>query len=109
MKPEDLVRELFERVHASDPGVRDLYAEDAVRVDRHGRRFEGRDAIGRFYQSIFPTSPPYPTLEHVYVNLPFVAALLRLPERDGIGGVYVDLFEIEGGEIRSLRVMFEPT
>ena len=108
MRPEDLVRTVFERVHASDPTVRDLYAEDAVRIDQTGRRYEGRVAIGEFYESLFPTSPPHPELEALFVNPPFVAALLRLPGREDSGGYYLDLFEIEDGAIRSLRVMFQP-
>jgi hypothetical protein len=105
ISPEELVRELFERVHASDPAVRDLYAQDAVRIDHHGQRFEGRDAIGQFYESLFPVSAPHPEIESLLVNPPFVAALMRLPEHHG-GARYVDLLEIADGEIRSLRVMF---
>jgi hypothetical protein len=106
LTPEETVRSVFERVHASDSTVADLYAEEAVRVDQHGRRFEGRSAIRRFYESIFPISTPYPTLECLFVNLPSVGALLRLPGVDGSASLYLDLFEVEDGLIRSLRVMF---
>jgi ketosteroid isomerase-like protein len=108
LEPEDLVRTVFERVHASDPTVGDLYAEDAVRIDQYGQRYEGRTAITRFYESIFPTSSPHPELECLFVNLPMVGALLRLPGRDGPGGLYLDLFEVREGLIRCLWVMFQP-
>jgi ketosteroid isomerase-like protein len=108
MSPEDVVRSVFERVHASDPSVGDLYAEDALRIDQHGQRFAGRAAITEFYKSIFPTSAPHPTLEALFVNLPVVGALLRLPGRDGNTGLYLDMFEVEDGLIRSLRVIFQP-
>lgn len=108
MGSEELVRQVFERVHASDPAVSDLYADDAVRIDQEGRRYEGRPAIAQFYESIMPTSPPHPVLEHIFVNPPFVGALLRLPERNGIARHYLDLFEVDNGAIRSLRVMFPP-
>jgi hypothetical protein len=104
---EEIVRSVFDRVHASDASVADLYAEDAVRIDQNGHRFVGREEIRRFYESIFPTSIPHPELEYLFVNPPFVGALLRLPVRAGASGSrYLDLFEVEAGLIRSLRVMF---
>ena len=106
MDPEQLVRTVFDRVHASDPSVRDLYATDAVRIDQHGTRYEGRAAIGDFYESIFPTPTPHPELEHLLVSPPMVAAILRLPGRNGPGSRYLDLFEVEGDQILSVRVMF---
>jgi predicted SnoaL-like aldol condensation-catalyzing enzyme len=108
VSPEDIVRSVFERVHASDPAVGDLYAEDAVRIDQYGQHYEGRAAITEFYASIFPTPEPHPELEAMFVNLPFVGALLRLPRHDGNAGLYLDLFEVEDGSIRSLWVMFQP-
>jgi len=106
MQPEDLVRLVRKRIHASDPSVRELFAQDAVRIDAQGKRYEGRDAIGRFYESIFPIPRPYAQLEHLFANPPFVAAQLRLPERDGASGeCYLDLFEVRDGAIHSVRVM----
>ena len=109
MDPEDLVRTVFERVHASDPAVGDLYAEDAIRVDQYGQRYEGRAAITGFYESIFPTSSPHPQLECLFVTPPLVGALLRLPGKDGTAGLYLDLFELKDGLIHSLWVMFQPS
>jgi len=109
LDPEDLVRAVFERVHASDPAVGELYAEDAVRLDQYGQRYEGRVAITQFYESIFPTSSPHPELECLFVNLPLVGALLRLPGKDGAAGLYLDLFEVKDGLISSLWVMFQPS
>jgi hypothetical protein len=109
LNPEEIVRAVFDRIHASDPSVADLFADDAVRVDQTGQRFEGRAAISAFYNSIFPTQAPHPHLEHVFVNLPYVVALLRRPGVDGYGARYIDLFEVDGALIRSIWVLFEPT
>jgi hypothetical protein len=105
MDAEEIVRAVFERVHASDPTVSDLYRDDAVRYGHDGRVQRGRAAIAEFYQSWFPARPPFPEIEDLLVNLPYVGALLRLPEREGQSRWCLDLFEIEGGAIRSLRVL----
>jgi hypothetical protein len=107
MSPQELVLEVFERVHASDPTVSDLYAEDATRTARDGRQ-EGRAAIARFYDSMFPTAPPYPQIDGVFATPPFVGVLLRLPEREGRVGRVLDLFEVRNGAIQSLWVCYEP-
>jgi hypothetical protein len=105
--PEEIVRAVFDRVHASNPTVSDLYAEDAVRYGHDGQVQHGRAAIAEFYESRFPTAPPYPELAGMFVQLPYVAVLLRFPEHDtSLGGV-IDLFEVDDGAIRSLRVLLE--
>jgi hypothetical protein len=109
MEAEEIVRAVFARVHASDPAVSDLYSSDAVRYGHDGRVQRGRAAIAEFYQSWFPARPPFPEIECLLVNLPYVGALLRLPEREGQPRWCLDLFEVEGGSIRSLRVMLEPS
>jgi hypothetical protein len=116
MTPEEVVRAVFDRVHASDPTVSDLYAENAMRVAHDGRQ-DGRAAIARFYERRFPMQPPFPEIDGVFANPPFVAVLLRLPEsngqesngpeRDGTRPRVLDLFEVEAGEIRSLHVLLE--
>jgi hypothetical protein len=105
MNAEEVVRAVFERVHASDPTVSDLYAEDAVRYGHDGLVQRGRTAIGEFYRAWFPSKPPYPEVESLLTSPPYIAALLRLPEREGRPGWCVDLFEVEDGEIRTLRVL----
>jgi hypothetical protein len=105
MEAEEVVRAVFERVHASDPTVSDLYAEDAVRYGHDGLVQRGRAAIAEFYQSRFPSQPPFPEIEGYVASPPYIAALLRLPERDGRPGWCVDLFEVENGAIRTLRVL----
>lgn len=105
MTDEEVVRAVFERVHASDPTVRDLYAEDAVRYGHDGLVQRGRAAIGEFYQAWFPSKPPHPEIECLLASPPYIAALLRLPEREGRRGWCVDLFEVEDGAIRTLRVL----
>jgi hypothetical protein len=109
VEAEELVRAVFDRVHASDPTVSDLYSSDAVRYGHDGRVQRGRPAIAEFYQSWFPARPPFPEIECLLANLPYVGALLRLPEREGRARWCLDLFEIEDGAICSLRVMLETT
>ncbi len=109
MTPEEIVREVLDRVHASDPTVGDLYAHDAVRYGHDGRVMHGRAEIAAFYESLFPTSAPHPELETLLVNPPFVAALIRLPGHEEPPVRYVDLFEIGDGEICSLRVLMPPS
>ena len=107
MQAEEIVRAVFERVHASDPTVSDLYAEDAVRYGHDGIVQRGRAAIAAFYQDRFPIVPPFPEIETLLANPPYVAALLRLPEREGQPRWCLDLFEVEGGAIHTLRVLLE--
>jgi hypothetical protein len=107
MVPEDIVRTVLERVHASDPSVSALYAEDAVRYGHDGWVQQGRAAIAEFYESLFPTSPPYPEVDGMFVHPPFVGALMRLPEPHQGQGRVINLFEIVDGSIRSLRVLLE--
>ena len=107
MSPEQLVRQVFERVHASDPSIVELFHEDAVRHGQDGRSQHGRAAIGAFYQSLFPTSPPYPEIDQVFIQLPYVGVLLRLPENEAGLRHVIDLFEVEDGAIRTLRVLME--
>jgi hypothetical protein len=109
MEAEEIVRAVFDRVHASDPTVSDLYSSDAVRYGHDGQVQRGRAAIAAFYQSWFPARPPFPEIECLLVNLPYVGALLRLPEREGQPRWCLDLFEVEAGAIRSLRVMLQTT
>src|SRR4051794_13920213 len=109
MTPEEIVRAVFDRVHASDPTVSDLYAEHATRVAHDGRQ-DGRAAIARFYERRFPMKPPFPEIDGLFATPPFVAVLLRLPEPDGAEHDgprprVLDLFEVEAGEIRSLHVL----
>ena len=101
---EGVVRELFDRVHASDLSVVELFHEDAVRYGHDGRIQRGRAEIADFYASIFPSSHPQPEIEYL-VHEPFVGALLTLPENEqGLRHV-IDLFEVEDGAIRSLRIL----
>jgi len=108
MTPEEVVREVLDRIHASDPSVRDLYAEDAVRYGQDGRVMHGRAAIGEFYESLFPSRTPHPVLETCLLHPPFVAALIRLPGDADPPVRYIDLFEVEDGLVQSVRVLMPP-
>jgi hypothetical protein len=108
MEPRELVQEVFNRLHASDPTVSELYAEDAVRYGHDGRIHRGRAEIDAFYRSLFPREPPFPELECWLIQLPYVGALLRMPGQEGPEGLYMDLFEVADGAIRSIRVLQRP-
>ena len=74
-------------------------------TDTMGSYSEGAPLIGEFYQARFPSKPPHPEIECLLASPPYIAALLRLPEREGRRGWCVDLFEVEDGAIRTLRVL----
>lgn len=108
MSPEDVVHAVFQRVQAADPSVSELFAEDAVRYGHDGQVQRGRAAIAELYRSRFGNPPPPPQeVLPLLVHLPFVGALVRLPEDVGLGEFCLDLFEIEDGQIRSLRVLLQ--
>ena len=65
----------------------------------------GREEIRAFYESLFPRTPPLPELRALFSHPPFVGALIRLPGDTDAPYEYVDLFEIEDGLVRSIRVL----
>lgn len=97
--------EVLHRLHESDPTVGELYHEDAVRFGHDGTVMRGRTEIMEFYRSLFPRTPPVPELLGLYVHPPFVGALMRLSGDAAPPVSYVDLFEVEGGLVRSVRVL----
>ena len=105
MEPEQVVLEVLARLHASDPRVADLYHEDAVRYGHDGVVMRGRVEIRAFYESLFPRSPPLPEVRALFAHAPFVGALIRLPRGTDPPYEYVDLFEVEDGLVRSIRVL----
>ena len=100
-----LVKEFFDRVHAGDLSVCELYAPDGMRIDHEGREFRGRESIRGVYAGMFPLPPTHPEVAALHRNPPFLAAVMRFPGRSGEGSQYIDLFEIEDGLIRTLRVL----
>ncbi len=105
MDDTSLVKVFFDRVHAGDLSVAEMYAPDGIRVDHEGRVFRGRDAIRQVYEGMFPLPPVHPEVASLLKNPPFLAAVMQWPGRTGVGSQYVDLFEIEGGLIQTLRVL----
>ena len=105
MEPEQVVLEVLERLHASDPSVADLYHEDAVRYGHDGAVMRGRAEIRAFYESLFPRTPPLPEVRALFSQPPYVGALIRLPGDVDPPYEYVDLFEVEDGLVRSIRVL----
>jgi hypothetical protein len=100
-----LVNEFFDRVHAGDLTVCEMYAPDGIRVDHEGREFRGRDSIRQVYAGMFPLPATHPEVAALLRNPPFLAAVMQWPGRSGEGSQYIDLFEIEDGLIRALRVL----
>lgn len=107
MPAEEMVRTVFARVRAADPAVADLYAEDA-RLDHGDGVHQGRAAIAAFYRDVFVTTRPQPQVEALFVNLPVVAALLRVAMGDGSVLRVVDVFHVEDGAIQSMSVCRVP-
>jgi hypothetical protein len=106
MRGADVVREVFARVRAGDLGVADLFREDAVL--HYGEvRAEGRDAIRRFYGRTVDALHPQPDVETILESLPWYVALVDLPT----AGPYLralDLFELDGGSVRSIEIYIRP-
>lgn len=108
MSPEDVVRTLFARVRAHDVSVSDLFAPDAT-LEAPGRQIRGRDEIRRFYEGVFQSGGVHPEVEELFVAAPVVAALLRVTGATGDVLRVLDLFELEAGVIRSMRVCMTVT
>jgi hypothetical protein len=105
MDDVSLVKEFFDRVHAGDATVSEMYAPDGLRVDHEGREFRGRESIGQVYAGMFPLPATHPEVAALLRNPPYLAAIMQWPGRSGAGSQYIDLFEIENGLIRALRVL----
>ena len=104
MTPEEIVTSVFARVRAHDPAVAQLYAEDAVLHHDYGHEsFHGRAAIEAFYRTVFVRNPQ-PQVAALFVHLPTVAALLDVEQPDGEKRQVVDVFQVEDGFIREMRV-----
>ena len=98
-----LVREVFARVRNRDPGVADLYHQDAT-LTADGTVHEGRDAIRAFYLGVFSGSGPHPTVRGLWNGGSIYAALLEV-SRDAGGVIHaVDVFDVDRDGIRSMRI-----
>lgn len=106
MTPEEIVHAVFARVRATDPSVAQLYAPDAV-LDHGDGVHSGREQIDAFYRGVF-LRRPQPQVEALFVNLPTVAALLRVETGDGSVNQVVDVFQVEDGLIRAMKVCLQP-
>jgi hypothetical protein len=106
MTPEEIVHAVFARVRAADPSVAQLYAPDAVLNHGDGVH-SGRDEIEAFYRGVFVNRRPQPHVQALFVNLPTVAALLRVDTADvGVLQV-VDVFQVSDGLITEMRVCYQ--
>ncbi|HZS14444.1 MAG TPA: nuclear transport factor 2 family protein [Candidatus Dormibacteraeota bacterium] len=102
MTPEEIVTSVFARVRARDIRVADLYAEDATLYSHDGVH-RGRDAIRAFYKNVVEVTKPNPQVVGLFVNLPTVAAVINAGTTEHIANA-VDVFQVEDGEIRSMRI-----
>jgi hypothetical protein len=102
MEPEAVIRAVFERVRAGDIAVADLYAADAV-VESEPEPHIGRDAIRRYYARAL-AQKVQPEIEELFARPPWYAVVLRVMTPGGEVRV-CDLFEVEGGAVRSLHVL----
>jgi hypothetical protein len=102
MTPDETVRALFDRLHASDRSAMELFAPDAVRIAPDGR-YDGRDAIAAFYEKRFQAGG-LPNLPKVFfAHPPLVVALLSLTI-DGRHVGMIDVFRVENGLITEIVV-----
>jgi hypothetical protein len=103
MTPEEIVHTVFARVRAKDPSVAQLYAPDAV-LDHGDGLHEGREEIEAFYRGVFINRAPQPHVQKLFVNLPTVAALLRVDTSDEGVIEVVDVFQVSDGQIQAMKV-----
>lgn len=98
----DVVRRYFDRMRARDPGVVDLFHEDASLIGL-GTVRSGRAAIREFYEGSIRGASPSPSLiGELLASGPRVAAEIRISLANGSSIHAVDLFVVEAGLIRSL-------
>jgi hypothetical protein len=104
LQGSDRVRAVFARVGVGDLSVADLYAEHATIVfgDAPDARVEGREAIRAFYEQAVAMRPQ-PRVEDMVEVPPFYAAVVDVPVADGHIRA-LDVFEVDDGGIRSLRI-----
>ena len=98
-----IVLEVFSRVRNANPQVADLYALDAT-LEGHGTVYSGRDAIREFYQGVFATTGPHPVVRGLWRNGTRYAALVEATARAGTVAHAVDVFDVSGGVISSMRI-----
>jgi hypothetical protein len=98
----ETVRTYFGRILAGDPSVADVFHEEAKLIGL-GQITSGRPAIRAFYEESIRRSSPQPELiGELLAAGSRVAAEIRIALADGTEMHVVDLFVVEGGEIRSL-------
>jgi len=99
---EKVARSYFERIRGRDPGVADLFHEDASIVGLGGVK-SGRETIRDFYKASIEGASPTPALTgELLVSGSRVAAEINISLADGSTVHAMDLFVVEEGLIRSL-------
>ena len=97
-----VAQQYFDRVRARDPGVADLFHEDASIVGLGGEK-TGRDAIRSFYEASIKGAGPSPQIiGPIFASGPRAAAEIKISLNDGSTLHAMDLFVVEEGLIRSL-------
>jgi hypothetical protein len=100
--PESIAREYFSRLRKGDIAVLELFHDDAV-LQGLGMLTRGKEAIREFYTNAMESGGPQPSEPVTLLSDETKAiAEVNIALRAG-GSVHaIDLFEIEGGRIRSL-------
>lgn len=102
MEAVQVVQSYFDCIRARDPGVADLFHEDASLIGLGGVK-SGKSAIREFYKGSIEAASPTPTLTgELLVSGSRVAAEIHIALSDGSSIHAVDLFVVEEGRIRSV-------
>ena len=101
-EPASVVAAYFSCMRSRDPGVADLFHDDA-RLVGLGSEKNGKAAIREFYAGVIERAGPRPSLRgKLLVDGKRVAAEIVIELGDEATIHAVDLFEVEDGRIRSL-------
>ena len=103
LRGADRVREVFARVRNTDPGVADLYTEDAILLYGRDCRAVGREEIRAFYVRTFEALSPQPLVEAILEEPPRFVAIVDVPTGDRHHRA-LDLFELCDDGIRRLEI-----
>ena len=97
-----VVRRYFDHMVRRDPGVAELFHDDASLIGLGGVK-SGKAAIRAFYEESIRNASPTPSLVgELLVSGTRVAAEIRIALSTGSPMHVVDLFVVEEGRIRSL-------
>lgn len=104
-----VVHEVFARVRARDRSVADLYAPDA-QLRAHGRTHIGREEIRAFYESVFESTAPRPTVVGLWRETETIAALVEATTTVRETRITaIDVFTVRNASLLALTICRLPT